>query len=273
MTNEIAKIIPQVATGISLSDRGAIVLRNIGEAAAFAELMQSGGMLPPKVTPAFATVAIIAGLPLGLTPFESVQNFAVINNRPALFGDGMKAVVLGSGLLESESVEWFTNKDKKRRAVRVTVRRKGVKDPIIGEFSEEMARTAGLWGKQGPWTQYPERMLLARARAFAYRDGFADILKGVRSAEEERDLETIERGEAGAEGATPRRVRRTTRATAGEIIEADAEIIPDAPKAIEAPSAEVETPADAPAPEVETVPAETPPAKKEAPADGAFLLP
>ena len=49
------------------------------------------------------------------------------------------------------------------------------------------AKRAGLWGTPGPWTQYPTRMMLLRARAFAYRDAFPDVLKGIRVVEEEQD--------------------------------------------------------------------------------------
>ena len=49
------------------------------------------------------------------------------------------------------------------------------------------AKRAGLWGKPGPWTQYPRQMLFNRARAFAYRHAFADALFGVGFREEEED--------------------------------------------------------------------------------------
>jgi hypothetical protein len=35
-----------------------------------------------------------------------------------------------------------------------------------------------LWTRKGPWEHYPQRMLQMRARAFALRDGFADVLRG-----------------------------------------------------------------------------------------------
>ena len=35
---------------------------------------------------------------------------------------------------------------------------------IDREFSVLMAKRAGLWGKQGPWTQYTERMLQMNER-------------------------------------------------------------------------------------------------------------
>ena len=50
------------------------------------------------------------------------------------------------------------------------------------------AKTAGLIGKQGPWTQYPKRMRQMRARAFALRDVFPDVLRGMPVAEELQDM-------------------------------------------------------------------------------------
>ncbi len=58
-------------------------------------------------------------------------------------------------------------------------------------ISKEDAKKAGLWGKAGPWSQYPKRMLQMRARSFALRDKFADALSGLIMAEEAQDYTTI----------------------------------------------------------------------------------
>jgi hypothetical protein len=54
------------------------------------------------------------------------------------------------------------------------------------------AKKAGLWGKGGPWTQYPRRMLQMRARGFALRDAFPDVLRGLVTAEEAADYTHVE---------------------------------------------------------------------------------
>ena len=61
-------------------------------------------------------------------------------------------------------------------------------EKTIRYFSVANAKTARLWGKQGPWTQYPERMLAQRARGFALRDAFPDALKGIITREEAEDI-------------------------------------------------------------------------------------
>lgn len=248
--NEIQKLVPAGAESIALSPKGTIMLRTVGEAAGFAMLMASSGMLPPKVTPQSAVVAIIAGAAVGLNPFESVQSIAVVNGRPSLYGDGMKGVVQGSGLLESERIDWFKATDGSIVACQVTVKRRGNPEPIIGRFSVKMAKQAGLWGKPGPWSQYPDRMMLARARAFAYRDGFADVLKGVRSIEEENDINLAsEPATTAVSVPQPSKPRRMRRASAAEIIEAEtadssADVLPTATEA-DTPEAQlVESAAD-----------------------------
>lgn len=165
---------------------GGMKMKTVAEVYGFCELIGRAGMLPKGVTLEGAVVATLAGARLGLDPFQAVQGVAVVNGRPALWGDAMLAVVKGSGLLEDEQVEYLPSR-KECAGVRYTAKRKGVRSPYIGTFSRADAERAGLWGKPGPWSQYPERMLLARARAFALRDGFADVLRGIACREEVED--------------------------------------------------------------------------------------
>ena len=65
--------------------------------------------------------------------------------------------------------------------------RKGKDANVVARFSVADAKKAGLWGKAGPWSQYPKRMLQLRARGFALRDAFPDVLKGLVTAEEAQD--------------------------------------------------------------------------------------
>lgn len=234
MTN--TEIIKGEVSSIALSPKGEVVLTNVREAFGFAALMGQASMLPKGASVEGAVVSIIAGAAVGLNPFQAVQGIAVINGRPAIWGDAMTAIVKASGLLEDERIEYLPSY-RDCKGVRVTCKRKGVATPYVGLFSLEDAKTAGLLGKSGPWTQYPVRMLLNRARAFAYRDGFSDVLRGMRSAEEEQDT-VVAQGSGGdhgvraggnmvataeaanhAEDAKP--VRRRKGAVASEIIDAE----------------------------------------------------
>lgn len=169
-----------------------MALRDGATAYCLVELAYKAGWLPKGVTVEGGVLAVIAGNDVGLKPFQSMQGIAVINGRPGLWGDAMTAVVKGSGQLEDESVEYLTAKNKDGQevttGVRYTVKRRGVNTPYQATFTWQNAKQAGLAGKAGPWTQYPVRMMFNRARAWAYRDAFADVLKGFRSAEEDGDI-------------------------------------------------------------------------------------
>lgn len=138
-------------------------------------------------TPEKAMVAIMHGLEVGLTPMNALQSIAVVNGRPTIWGDGAIGLARASGLLEwmEEKYEGAEYEDG-FKAICI-VKRKGEPKPTRSEFSVADAKKAGLWGKQGPWQQYPKRMLQMRARAFALRDGFADVLKGLSIKEEVED--------------------------------------------------------------------------------------
>src|SRR6185312_14669440 len=127
-------------------------------------------------------VAVLHGLELGLTPMAALQRIAVVNGRPTIWGDGAMALVRGSGACEYVK-ETIAGEGDKRTAL-CEAKRRGEPVPITRSFSVSDAKKAGLWAKQGPWQQFPDRMLQMRARAFCLRDGFADVLGGLYLKEE-----------------------------------------------------------------------------------------
>lgn len=181
---------------VPVSERG-LVLTSLEEMQRFAKLVLASNMTPKHYTQGNPTqqianvcVAIQYGLELGFTPMQSLQGVAVINGKPTVYGDSMLALCYASGLIES-FVEKLEGKGEDTIAI-CTVARKGVAEPITRRFGIKNAKLAGLWGKAGPWKQYPDRMLQMRARGFALRDAFADYLRGVISAEEAQDYPTEE---------------------------------------------------------------------------------
>lgn len=126
-------------------------------------------------------VAIQWGFEIGLKPLQALQNIAVINGRPSVWGDAALAIVRGSGLLE------YIHERTEGETAICQIKRKNEPEHIQ-TFSMEDAKKAGLLGKQGPWSQYPQRMLQMRARGFALRDVFTDVLKGIATTEEVLDI-------------------------------------------------------------------------------------
>lgn len=159
---------------------------NLEAAMKLAEMFSKSAMVPKQYqgNAANCLVAMAYGDSLGMAPLQAMQSVAVVNGVPALYGDGMLALVQASQAFESieESIE--------DGAAVCTVKRRGMK-PVQRVFTVDDAKRAGLWGKAGPWQQYPSRMLQMRARSWALRDAFADVLRGIQSVEEVRDIPEV----------------------------------------------------------------------------------
>jgi len=182
----------------------AIVPKDFESAYRLANVVFTAGMAPKSLDSVEkCTVAIMHGLELGLTPMAALQSIAIINGQPALFGDGLMALVRGSGLLEDMTETCEHDKDGPTIAV-CQVKRRDQPTWIGHSFTRPEAQRAGLWKKQGPWTQYPQRMMQMRARSWALRDAFADVLRGIRSAEEMLDVTAA--GSSSTAPPEPRRV-------------------------------------------------------------------
>ena len=171
---------------------------SLAEAMEFAGMMSKASIVPKDYqnNPGNILVAIQWGMEIGLQPLQSMQSIAVINGRPSIWGDAMLALVRSSGLLEA------INEDVTESKAVCTIKRRGEQE-VVREFSMQDAKQAGLTGKQGPWAQYPKRMLQMRARAFALRDVFPDVLRGVHVAEEAQDMSERDMGSADVVGEVP----------------------------------------------------------------------
>lgn len=131
-------------------------------------------------------IAAQMGAEVGLNYMQAVQNIAVINGLPCLYGDAALAVVMTSPHYDGH--EEITTDDK---AICI-MKRKGRED-VTRTFTLEDANKAGYLNKTGPWKTHTKRMLQMRARSFAMRDQFPDALKGINVAEEVRDYEPMEK--------------------------------------------------------------------------------
>lgn len=156
--------------------------RNFDEAWRMAEILADSDFVPKdyKGKPGNCLVAMQWGAEVGLKALQAMQNIAVINGRPALWGDAVIALVRGSPLCE-----WIIETEDATSST-CRVKRRGEPEQSR-TFTDEDAKAAGLLGKQGPWSQYRKRMRQMRARAFALRDVFPDVLRGLPVVEEVMD--------------------------------------------------------------------------------------
>ncbi len=170
---------------------------SLGEAREIAQMIADSDFAPKdyRGKPGNVIIAIQMGADLGLKPMQSLQNIAVVNGRPSIYGDA--ALALATDVLDSFAEKFTGTFPEDDFTAVCTARRKGWPD-TIRTFSIADAKAAKLWNKKGhtggdtPWVTYPKRMLQMRARGFALRDVASDRLLGLVLAEEAQDYPSIE---------------------------------------------------------------------------------
>jgi len=185
-----------------------LALASMDDAYRFAKMVAASEFAPKdfRGKPESCLLAIQHGAELGLSPMQSLQSIAVVNGRPSVYGDTALAVCKGSPVCEwvRERIE----SDGDQMVATCEAKRRGDAEPVVSRFSMADAKRAGLAGKAGPWTQYPRRMLQMRARGFALRDAFPDLLRGLVTAEEAMDYPTPEPRRAAVREPVPESIRQ-----------------------------------------------------------------
>lgn len=140
-----------------------------------------------------ALMLLMAGRDLGLSYAQSLRAFHVIEGRLALTADAMVAVCLG----RKDICCFFRVTESSSESCTVETQREG--DPVRRyTFTMADAERADLAkptasGKKSNWQKYPSRMLLARAKSFLAREVYPDILLGMVTDEEAKEIAVSER--------------------------------------------------------------------------------
>lgn len=167
------------------TEKVAMTPQNFEEAQTFAVMVAKTEFAPSgyRGKPEACLLAMVAGDEVGLKPMQSLQNIAVINGHPSIYGDAALALVKNSPDYEYLR-ETF---DEGTATAKCVAKRRG-EEEVVRTFSWEDATRAELAQKKGPWTQYPKRMMQMRARSWAIRDCWPHVLKGLYVAEEAADI-------------------------------------------------------------------------------------
>jgi len=163
--------------------------RNLTEAMELSQMLATATVIPKEYqnNAANVFVALQAGLTLGLGVWQSMQSISIINGKPTIWGDALIALVRNDKrCLEIEETIEEADSDKIAHC-RVRRQQEDGVEIIERTFKWSDALRAGLTGR-GPWKQYPQRMLQMRARGFALRDAFPDVLNGMITLEEAEDF-------------------------------------------------------------------------------------
>lgn len=195
--NEQRAVMPALSTEASEAFGMVFIPQTFNQALEMAEIFAKSGMVPDAYNgkPGAIVAAWSLGGPLGLNPLQCLQSIANIHGMPSVWGDAAKGIIMANP--ECEDILEGVKGTGDQRVGWCIAKRRGKAD-VHREFSVQDAIQAGLWGRQSqsgksmPWTSYPQRMLMLRARSWALRDQFPDVLRGLYIAEEARDIVRID---------------------------------------------------------------------------------
>ena len=191
---------------VMTNDFGLLVGKSFEEQYRIAKLFSASEMVPKayRNRPDNVLAAWQTAIELGLRPYSALRQIAVINGTPSLWGELPLSICIKSGNILSideyfVDAEWNRislknkNYNQKAHAAVCVIERKNPNRTVESVFSMDDAKTAGLAGKD-IWRAYPKRMLQMRARGWALKDCFPEVLSGVAQAEYDFDLMPNESG-------------------------------------------------------------------------------
>jgi len=144
-----------------------------------AEKIAATDFVPPALRgkPEAVLACILAGHEAGVSPMQALSKIHIIEGRPAMAAELMRALVLQHGH-ELNYAEVSTT------SVTAEGKRRGSERWTRVTWTMDDAKRGGLDGKQN-WRRWPRAMLIARATAELCRMIFPDVLAGISYTVEE----------------------------------------------------------------------------------------
>jgi len=159
----------------------ALVPSSLDGAYQLAAWLSNAQLLPPALRGKQADLftMILAGMELGLPPMAALRGMYIVNGKPALEAKTKAAICLQRG-----AALYFKRTEYTPEATTWETFRRGQTEPVPMRFTRKEAEAAGLTRKDGPWQQYPQRMISWRALGWLCDDVYPDIVLGVATAED-----------------------------------------------------------------------------------------
>lgn len=168
----------------------------IGPVSQLAETVANTDFVPTALRgkPAAVAAAILFGRELDMPPMQALNQVHVIEGRPSLSAEHMRAMVLAAGhsLTVSGDAGQATATGRRLLWRNPQTGEPMYGDPVTVTWTMAQAKYAGLvTEKRKNWMKYPRAMLKARATAELCRDLFADITHGLDAVEEAEDDDAV----------------------------------------------------------------------------------
>lgn len=184
MTNNESNI--TVAAPVKSKAMAWYEVSSMEQAMVLAEKTAGSSLAPPhfKGKPNDIFLAITFGASLGLNPLQSIQNISVINNKPAIWGDAVNALVTAHPDFVSHDFQWGA--EKMEWTITLVRLKHGKEISVTMTYSWQDAVTAKHSAKD-TYKNNPKDMLRRRCYGKVAQVQFPDVLSGIALAEEEED--------------------------------------------------------------------------------------
>lgn len=157
--------------------------RDLRGAQLFSSDIHASRMFSDYGNPQAVLTTVMLGRELGLTAMASLRGIHIIEGRHGLSAQLMVAIILKSGL-----ADYFLPVEVSDTKVTYKTHRKGESEPFQLTHTIEMAARAGLVKPNSNWAKTPEDMLVARCTSRLARMKYADLLFGLYTPEELREI-------------------------------------------------------------------------------------
>ena len=193
---------PAAATSTALvrRDQG-FEPETLNEAIQLSERLSASALLPKdlKGKPTDVLITIMQGRELGMSPIRSLNDIYVVNGRPSLSADTMKALCFQ----HPDICEYFECVESTDKSVTMETKRARATKPDRETFTLDQAVRAGLMDNP-TWKKWPKVMMEHRASAILARRVYPDLIRGFYLEDEVEEIERSDvRGGAGNFSAPP----------------------------------------------------------------------
>jgi len=168
-----AELMPAIPFNMQLEPR------SLGDAFKLADAAFRSRLYSAYGSPSAVMTTILAGREFGLQAMASLRAFHVVEGRPTLAADTMRALVLKSG-----KAEYFICTERTDDLATFETKRAGSDKPVSLSYSMADALKAGLVKPKGGYDRSPADMLVARASSKLARLVYPDVLFGLLAPEE-----------------------------------------------------------------------------------------
>lgn len=164
----------------------ALVPQSLDGAMQLARWLATSSFLPEKLRGKEADVfaIVLAGVELGLPPMAALRGIYVVNGRTALESRTKAAICIQRG-----AAVYIRRTEHTPLATTWETLRRGETEPRSYRYTRQEAEASGLTRKDGPWQQFPQRMISHRALGWLCDDAYPDVVLGVATAEDFNDDE------------------------------------------------------------------------------------